>query len=214
MDVNFNPKIIIVPDQSRRSSSSDMITRVFTDILTLVHFKELSGDMYYAVDYENAPEFSENMRSDILVFDRTSSEEEAQKRLFMAKHLKLGGIIFLDIEDPFLKPAAFGKRVTAYTYSADDDDANFYAQKIRRAQDGTGFTFEYVFQTNPSGKFGLRTIFNPGHAQNYIFTGSAATDSRKDIIHAVKAFALCLIQGIDTKYVIKAISNYDFSLLD
>ena len=214
MDVNFNPKIIIVPDKSRRSSSSDMITRVFTDILTLVHFKELSGDMYYAVDYENAPEFSENMKSDILVFDRTSSEEEAQKRLIMARHLKHGGIVFLDLEDPFLKPGAFGRTITAYTYSADDDDANFYAQKIRKASDGTGFTFEYVFQTNPSGKFGLRTIFNPAHAQNYIFTGSAATDSRKDIIHAVKAFALCLTQGIDTKYVIKAISNYDFSLLD
>ena len=210
MAEKFNPQIIVVPDCSDKSSTADLIGKVFTETLRTVYSKELAGRMYFAIDHKEEPEFTSSMEPDVLIFDRTADNTEAADRIRLGSSMNRFGRIFLDIEDPFLNAKSFGKGIKVYTYSADDPDANFYAQKIRKAQDGTGFTFDYVFQSDPKGSGGLKSLFLPSYSQNLISKGSIKSDSRKDIIHAVKAFALGSSAGVEARYISKAVADYDF----
>ena len=205
------PQIALIPNCERESSSCEMIDFVLKDTLRRYETVTAGNRKYIAVDYDNAPDLASEPACDVIMIDRTQSEAEARERIELSRRVNRGSRIFIDKSDSFLKPQDLGGVLKVFTYSLNDPDANFYAQKIRKNPNGEGYLFEVVFQANPSGKAGLLGVILPALNKPVIFPVSISSDNKEDVIHGVKCIAIGSAFNVENKYLNKSISRYDFS---
>ena len=209
MAEKYFPQIVLVPDCNRPSASTDIITHVIHECLRVSYELEIDGKKYFAADFEEKPDLSGKPRPDVIMLDRTKHEDEAAARAELILSANFGGRVFAQADD-LIRKEHMPRGVKYYTYSISDPDVNFYAQKIREKEDGSGYTFEVVYQANPDGKGGLKALLFPTYNNALICRTDINSPDRKDIIHAVKAFAIGTALSIEPKYITKAISSYDF----
>lgn len=206
---NIRQQIMVLPNIYNNNSSSRMIGFMISHILRDFLYHRDGAVEYFAADYEPGLDLTKSHRPDVILLDRTESEEEARKAIELADIANRNSRIIRALDDEFLAGKEIGPRSKVFTYSAEDPNANFYAQKITKRPEG-GYTMEIVFQVNPKGSKGLSAIFFPTFNRGLVFKTAINSNDRADVVHAVKAFAAGSALSIEPKYISKEIANFMF----
>ena len=202
-------QIVVLPNIYNDWSSSRMIGFMINKTLRdFLYYRDGSVE-YFAADYEEGLDLERSHRPDIILLDKTASDEEARKAIAIADTANRNSRVIMALDDEYLSGNDIGTRSKVFTYSAEDPDANFYAQKIYERPEG-GFTFEIVFQVNPKGNKGLSSIIFPNYNRGLVLKTSLNSNDRADIVHAVKTFAVGCSLSIDNKYISQDISSFVF----
>ncbi len=206
---NIKQQIMVLPNAYSDYSSSRIIGFMINHTLRDFLYLREGKVEYFAADYEKGLDLSKHPRPDIILFDKTETEEEAKAAYSMLTTLNKGSRVFMQLDDEYLDKNELAAYSKVFTYSAEDPLANFFAQKISPRPEG-GFTIEIVFQVNPGGRKGLSALFMPTLNRALVFKTAINTNDRKDVLHAVKAFVAGSALSIDSKYISKDISEFVF----
>ena len=125
--------------------------------------------------------------------------------------LSLGrnGRILAPLADPLLEELTGSCEAKVLTFDLDDQNANFFAQNIRKGP--LGYSFELVYK--PASDLGTRMInrFVPGYDKNLFVGVTIASSDINDVLNSVIAFGCASLMKVEPQHLRDALLRYAFS---
>ena len=203
-------QIAVLYNGSGEQDSESMMKYMIARTLRNHQETEEDGKVYFAIDYKEIVDFTEEPAADVLLFENIGSREAVKEAQRLVSRANKGARIFVPLGTDFITKDMIGLTQTIFTYSLTDQSANVCTNRIQNMPDGT-FNCDLVYQATPAGKKrGLRDRIFPTYNQNMFGKARVNSTQREDILGIVKAYAFLMALSVETKYVSESLSSYVF----
>lgn len=184
-----------------------MIDYLVSHVLrNFIDYDDRAGKKYFATDFSGVIDLRNDPRPDIVLFENIETEEDLKEARRIVGRANMGARFFVPYGSDIMSGIRLGSQQKAFTYSLDDPEANFYAYRTEKTDDGN-LTVNVIYQPNYNERRSLKERLFVQKDTSITVRFRLPYEDESDVLNLVKTFAFGLSLSLETKYIIGAVDS-------